>query len=137
MRCRDSGDQDIKPIVLVKIRKNQELKLRAIARKGIGKDHAKWIPVATAVFQVRGALREAKRLQFILPMRVQYMPVITINEALMDEMTDQEKADWCASDPSGTFKFNALTRRVSSDRSVKKRDQKSFTLCSGHPPADS
>ena len=49
--CLRDPDENTKPIVLVKIRKNQELKLRAIARKGIGKDHAKWIPVATAVFQ--------------------------------------------------------------------------------------
>ncbi|GAX73205.1 hypothetical protein CEUSTIGMA_g658.t1 [Chlamydomonas eustigma] len=89
---RDPAGGEPKPIVLVKMRKNQELKLRAIARKGIGKDHAKWIPVATAVFQ--------------------YMPVITINEALMDEMTDAQKTEWCLSDPSGTFKFNQLTRRV-------------------------
>jgi DNA-directed RNA polymerase II subunit RPB3 len=81
-----------KPIVLVKMRKNQELKLTAVARKGIGKDHAKWIPVATAVFQ--------------------YMPVITINDALMEELTEAEKEEWCKSDPSGTFKYNQLTRRV-------------------------
>ncbi|KAG1666243.1 hypothetical protein FOA52_011545 [Chlamydomonas sp. UWO 241] len=81
-----------KPIVLVKMRKNQELKLTAVARKGIGKDHAKWIPVATAVFQ--------------------YMPVITINDALMEELSEAEKEEWCKSDPSGTFKYNQLTRRV-------------------------
>ena len=42
-----------KPIVIVKMRRGQELKLKAIARKGIGKDHAKWSPVATARYQFR------------------------------------------------------------------------------------
>lgn len=90
-----------KPIVLVKMRKNQELKLRAIARKGIGKDHAKWIPVATAVYQ--------------------FMPVIKINDALMDALTEEEKEEWCKSDPSGTFKYNPLTRRVEIEDAEKYR----------------
>ena len=44
----------------------------------------------------------------------QYVPDITINELLVDEMTEEEKEQWCQSDPSGTFKYNQLTRRVSS-----------------------
>ncbi len=81
-----------KPIVLVKMRKGQELKLRAIARKGIGKDHAKWIPVATAVYH--------------------FMPEITINEALVDELAEGDRELLAKSDPSSTFKYNQVTRRV-------------------------
>lgn len=88
-----------KAIVIVKMRKNQELALRCVARKGIGKDHAKWIPVATAVFQ--------------------YMPEIHINDSLMDELTDEQKQEWCNSDPSKTFKFNPVTRRVEFAEAIK------------------
>mmetsp|Transcript_18151 Transcript_18151/g.39084 ORF Transcript_18151/g.39084 Transcript_18151/m.39084 type:complete len:304 (-) Transcript_18151:474-1385(-) len=94
-------DGNEKPIVIVKMRKGQELRLKAIARKGIGKDHAKWIPVATASFQ--------------------YMPDIHINESAMTEMTEQEKEEWCKSDPSGTFKYNQVTRRVEIEDKEKYR----------------
>lgn len=82
-----------KPIVLVKMRRGQELKLTAIARKGVGKDHAKWIPVATAVFQ--------------------YMPQIRINNALVDELDERQKQELADSDPSKAFKYDPIQRRVS------------------------
>ena len=43
-------EQDEDPILLAKLVAGQELKLRAIAQMGIGKEHAKWNPCCTAVF---------------------------------------------------------------------------------------
>mmetsp|Transcript_10182 Transcript_10182/g.30625 ORF Transcript_10182/g.30625 Transcript_10182/m.30625 type:complete len:306 (-) Transcript_10182:304-1221(-) len=85
---------DNKGITIVKLRKNQEVSLRAIARKGIGKDHAKWQPVATVAFQ--------------------YMPDIRINHALMRTLTPAQRREWVASTPGkeAVFRYNETTEQV-------------------------
>ncbi|KAK9804348.1 hypothetical protein WJX72_008349 [[Myrmecia] bisecta] len=89
---RPVTDPEGKGILIVKLRKNQELNLTAIARKGIGKDHAKWSPVATTFFQ--------------------FMPEIHINQALMETLTLEQKQEWIDSSPTKVFRLNPITRQV-------------------------
>ena len=80
-------------ILLAKLRKGQELKLSCIARKGIGKDHAKFSPVATAVFR--------------------YQPDVRLNEQVIRQMSPKQKEEWCASDPGGMLIYDERTNTVS------------------------
>nr|AFK49173.1 unknown [Lotus japonicus] len=81
-----------KGIIIVKLRRGQELRLRAIARKGIGKDHAKWSPAATVSFM--------------------YEPEIHINDDLMETLTLKEKKEWVESCPTHVFDIDANTQKV-------------------------
>jgi len=79
-------------IVIVRLGPGQGIKLTATARKGIGKDHAKFQPVATAVFQ--------------------YKPEIRINQGLADTLTEKQREQFLASDPNGIFRVNNMTKQI-------------------------
>ena len=66
--------------------------MRAIARKGIGKDHAKWSPAATVTFQ--------------------YEPEIIINQPLMQTLSMEEKAEWISSCPTKVFAIDPINGNV-------------------------
>lgn len=95
----------------------QELRLRAIARKGTGKDHAKWQPVATCAFQ--------------------YMPDIRIDPTVASQMTEAQKVEWVDASPTKVFRYNNVTRQARSCAILlqflhRARQPDIWASCAGH-----
>mmetsp|Transcript_63516 Transcript_63516/g.150491 ORF Transcript_63516/g.150491 Transcript_63516/m.150491 type:complete len:311 (-) Transcript_63516:35-967(-) len=86
------------PIVIAKLKKNQEIKFRAWAQKGVGRTHAKWSPVATAVFR--------------------YEPDIQINNSKMDLLTEQQRQEWVKSCPTFVYGIDPK-KRVTVEQRLK------------------
>jgi len=79
-------------ILIVKLGKNQELKLTAVAKKGLGKEHAKWIPVAVATFQ--------------------YDPDVRLDQNELEKLSENKKWDFAKCCPTKVFAYREQTRQV-------------------------
>lgn len=87
------GNPDVKPIdhssdngiLIVKLKQGEALKLNAVVRKGIGKEHNKWAP-GQIIFK--------------------YEPDIMINEEEMELLSENEKERLVKSCPTGVYRYD-------------------------------
>lgn len=91
-------------VLIAKLRKNQQLSVKCIARKGTGKDHAKWSPVATAVYKYEPLVKVDHVLLKTLSGKLAFsgsdLTQLTIT-------IETEKMELARSDPSGMFRYDA------------------------------
>eukprot|EP00670_Eutreptiella_braarudii_P027515 CAMPEP_0174375306 /NCGR_PEP_ID=MMETSP0811_2-20130205/114092_1 /TAXON_ID=73025 ORGANISM="Eutreptiella gymnastica-like, Strain CCMP1594" /NCGR_SAMPLE_ID=MMETSP0811_2 /ASSEMBLY_ACC=CAM_ASM_000667 /LENGTH=294 /DNA_ID=CAMNT_0015525389 /DNA_START=116 /DNA_END=1000 /DNA_ORIENTATION=+ len=83
-------------VVICKLTKGQEISCRCIARRGIGKEHAKWIPTCTVAMA--------------------YMPDIRINQEVADQMPSEHKHEWAECCPKKVFKYEPKTTLLEIER---------------------
>jgi DNA-directed RNA polymerase II subunit RPB3 len=85
-------DQD--PIIIAKLKKNQELDMHLIAKKGIGKEHSKWSPVCTVVMQHEPEIELIDRANGI------------------DKLSVNQKKEFVNSCPTKVYRFDAARKTV-------------------------
>jgi DNA-directed RNA polymerase II subunit RPB3 len=88
------------PITIIKLGKHQQLNFRMIARKGTGRMHAKWSPVATCIMY-----RE---------------PIVKIDEDQINGKLDvEQKKEFVNKCPRKVYKYNELKQEIEIEDSTK------------------
>jgi len=82
-------------VLLVKMRKGQHLKLRALAQKGIGKEHAKWNPTATTVFSYEPLVELNRKVYATLSAEQRDTYVNACSHKLMKPYAEEERPYAC------------------------------------------
>ena len=88
----ESDESQDDGIAIVKMGPGQRLKLKAIARRGIGKEHAKWSPVAVATYR--------------------FWPIININQEQMATLTMEQKQQLVAACPDQILELDEVTGEI-------------------------
>jgi DNA-directed RNA polymerase II subunit RPB3 len=86
-------------ILIVKLRKGQQLRLTAIAKKGVGKEHAKWSPTCGVTYQ--------------------FEPDIRLNQNRLEDLSDQQKQEWVNSCPTKVYRFDEDAKRVEIEDAIR------------------
>ncbi len=90
------------PIVITKLRKGQSINMTCTAKKGIGKTHAKWSPVCTCIMK-----------------QVPNLDLLNTDDNFWNDLSNQEKKDFCAACPSKVFKFDENKEEIIIDKPEK------------------
>ncbi|CAK4084305.1 unnamed protein product [Aphanomyces euteiches] len=73
-------------VIIAKLGPGQRLKLNAIAKLGIGKEHAKWSPVAVATYM--------------------FEPIITLNQSVLNTYKSEQRVELYKSCPTRVFEID-------------------------------
>jgi DNA-directed RNA polymerase II subunit RPB3 len=107
-----------KCVIINKLRKNQEIKLKCIAKKGIGKEHSKWSPVATVSMIT--------------------VANVKINSLKFNELSKDQKLEFVKSCPTKVYHYNDRSDTVelqddvplvNIDNSLKMKSNYKCTYC--------
>jgi len=88
-------------IAIVKIGPGQHLKLKAIARMGISKEHAKWCPVAVVTYR--------------------FWPILTINETQCLQLTMEQKQQLVDICPDRILEIDEVTGNLQGVQDIHER----------------
>lgn len=80
-------------ILICRLRQGQQLKFTAVARRGIGKLHAKWNPVCVATYQ--------------------FDPLVQLNYSVLEGLPPEKRAEFARVCPTEVFRYDDKTKQVS------------------------